>query len=332
MPKVKVNGVTYVGESTRAGTAPSSSETPRVKVNGVTYVGKDSENPYGQIAKAYAKQQNANYKQQKTALKKQLAKSKNATVADFNSNSAQTYINYMRERNALPEQLRAQGVNGGASETALVNMQNQYALNRSNNSAARSSALAQLRDSYATNLANLRQQRNDAILNNNVAMAQQQVAYDDAQRKYEREYEDTKQQRELEQYSATLERFITVDGVNKAIKKLKKSDPNYKAKKQLLQLRRAQIKQAEAEQAAASGGGYGGYSGGGGGGYSSGYGGYGGGDTTSTTTYTPTTVYNQGDVGPYLPSGSTSTTRTSKSTRGGNKYTVRRNLSRAGIW
>ena len=207
---------------------------PSIKINGVTYASNNSKTPYSEIASAYAKQAKANLAAQEQQLANQLATSKQGAAANFDSNAAQAYINYAKQQNELPEKLAQQGVNGGASESAMVRMQNQYAQNQSANNAARGAAMAQLQNTYDTNLANMRSETQADILANNLAMAQQQA-----------QYTDTRRQRDLEQYSATIERFRTTKAVDKAIKKLKKSDPNYTGKYRLLKLRRAQIIEAK---------------------------------------------------------------------------------------
>lgn len=207
---------------------------PSITINGVTYASNNSTTPYSEIASAYAEQAQKNLATQEQQLAKQLATSKEGAAANFDSNAAQAYVNYARQQNALPEQLRAQGINGGASESAMIRMQNQYAQNQSANNAARGAAMAQLQNTYDTNLANMRAEANQAILDNNLAMAQQQA-----------QYTDTRRQRDLEQYSATIERFRTTKSVDKAIKNLKKTDPNYTGKYRLLKLRRAQIIEAK---------------------------------------------------------------------------------------
>lgn len=203
---------------------------PSIKINGVKYASKNSKTPYSEIASAYARQAQKNLATQEQQLANQLATSKEGAAANFDSNAAQAYINYAKQQNALPEQLAAQGINGGASESAMVRMQNQYAQNQANNNAARGTAMAQLQNTYDTNLANMRNETQEAILANNLAMAQRQA-----------QYTDTRRQKDLEQYAATIERFRTTKAVDKAIKQLKKSDPNYTGKFRLLKLRRAQI-------------------------------------------------------------------------------------------
>ena len=207
---------------------------PSIKINGVEYASNNTKTPYSEIASAYAKQARANLATQEQQLANQLATSKQGAAANFDSNAAQAYINYAKQQNELPEKLAQQGVNGGASESAMVRMQNQYAQNQAANNASRSAAMAQLQNTYDTNLANMRNEAQEAILQNNLAMAQQQA-----------QFTDTRQQRDLEQYSATIERFMTTKAVDKAIKKLKKSDPNYIGKYRLLKLRKAQIIEAK---------------------------------------------------------------------------------------
>lgn len=240
---------------------------------------------YMDAYREYAAKQNANlanqqaavnqqYANQQAALANQLATSKSGTNKNYDSTAAQNYVNYAKQQNALPEQLRAQGINGGASESALARVSNNYALNQSSNEAARAAAIAQLQNSYDTNLATMKQNQASEL-----AQLQQANAADLAQQYLTAQmnqitYNDTLNQRALEQYQATMGRFTSVKQVDKALKNLDVNDPNYTAMKWLLELRRAEIK------AAKKGGGGGGgrsYGGGYGGGYSSG-----GGGSTST--------------------------------------------------
>ena len=247
---------------------------------------------YMNAYKEYAAKQNANlanqqaavnqqYANQQESLANQLATSKSGTNKNYDSNAAQNYVNYAKQQNALPEQLRAQGINGGASESALARVSNNYALNQSSNEAARAAAIAQLQNTYDTNLATMKQnqaaelaqlqQANDADLAQQYLTAQQnQISYN-----------DTLNQRKLEQYQATMGRFTSVKQIDKAIKKLKKTDPNYSAKKWLLQLRRAEIKAAKSSGGGGGGRSYGGRSYGGGSYGGGSNGGGGGGSSTA---------------------------------------------------
>ena len=266
---------------------------------------------YINAADAYAKQLRAQSAQQQQAMQKQLATSKEGVASNYDSSAAQLYLNYARQQNALPEQLQAQGINGGASESALVRLGNQYALNQSNNNASRNAAMGQLQTAYDTNIANMQNELNQTIAENAYQAQQQQIQFNENLR-----------QKALEQFQATIERFTSVKSVDKAIKNLDKNDPNYTAMKQLLQLRKTQIKEAKKNG-----------SGGGGGGGRRSYGGGGGGGSTTTTSgskYTPTTMYST-PAGPSKPTRSQSKSRAGKAYQGSSKsYTY--NIKRGGIW
>lgn len=189
---------------------------------------------YNKMAQDYANQERQRLAAEKQQMANQLAASKASTNANYDSNAAQAYINRMKQENALAEQLRARGISGGASETAMANLYNNYALGQSSNEASRNAALGQLQNTYDTNIANMNSEMERAINENNLLMAQKQA-----------EYKQQQSDKKLEQYSATLERFTSIKKINKVLKKLKKSDPNYSQKKWLLQLRKAQLKEAK---------------------------------------------------------------------------------------
>ena len=134
---------------------------------------------YLDIAKAYEDKTRANLAMQEEAMARQLATSKAATAANYDSAAAGNYINYAKQQNALAEQLAAQGVRGGASESALTRIGNNYALNQGNTMAQRYAAYGALQNTYDTNLANMRQSAEENIMNNNLALQQSQLQYDD---------------------------------------------------------------------------------------------------------------------------------------------------------
>lgn len=221
--------------------------------------------PYTDLAAAYEAKAREAFAQQEAALARQLAASKQGAKANYDSIASQNYINYMKQKNALPEQLKAMGINGGASESAQTRMMNNYAINQGSNESSRASSLSQLQNSYDTNLANLRNALEERILENNLALQQAQIQYDDtlAQREYERqmraediareekwkqaEFDFTKQQykddqkwkqkewkkllrdQKLEQYAAGAEQYVTMSDIakiDKQIAKIKK-DKNW---------------------------------------------------------------------------------------------------------
>lgn len=241
-----------------------------------------SATPYVDIAKAYEKKARENLASQETAMANQLAASKKSTNASYDSAAAGNYVNYMKQQNALPEQLARQGIRGGASESAMARIGNNYALNQGNTNAARASALGQLQTAYDNNIANMRQAAEENIMNNNMALQQSQVQYEDtlAQRAAEEaryreevaraaqeraediardearyadeqkwkqtEWNTSRSDKVLEQYAATISRFTSVSSINKAIDKLKAgNDTNKWQKIWLLAQRRAEIKKGK---------------------------------------------------------------------------------------
>ena len=155
-------------------------ETPQEEQKKINYL---------DIAAAYEAQARANFEAQQAALSKQLAASKQSTSSNYDSAAAGNYMNYMKQQNALGEQLAAQGIRGGASESALARIGNNYALNQGNTTAQRYGALSQLQSAYDTNIANMRSAMEENILANRLAMEQAQLQYEDtlAQREYEKQ-------------------------------------------------------------------------------------------------------------------------------------------------
>lgn len=221
-----------------------------------------SSTPYLDVAKAYEQRARENLATQEAAMQNQLSASKNSTNASYDTAAAGNYINYMKQQNSLPEQLARQGINGGASESALTRVANNYALNQGNTTASRLAALGQLDSAYNTNLANLRQAAEENIMNNNLSLQQAQIAYEDTlaqraaeearyreevqraaqeraedlalqreQTAYERQtaeqqYKDAQKSKMVEQYAAGLAKYTSVDTLEKMAKNIKK-DKNW---------------------------------------------------------------------------------------------------------
>lgn len=98
----------------------------------------------------------------------------NATTnANYDSAARQAYVDYMRKQKALPSQLQSLGVNGGATESALLNLYNNYGSSHAANEQQRNAELAtnqQNRDDalYEANqqyLSDLNEQKQTAINN-----------------------------------------------------------------------------------------------------------------------------------------------------------------------
>ena len=259
-----------INPTATAATATAQAQTPQATPANAT--------PYLDAASAYREKARENFAAREQAMKQQLAESEKSTNASYDSSAAGNYINYMRQQNALPEQLARQGIRGGASESAMTRIGNNYALTQGNNNASRAAAIGQLRSTYDTNLANMRQSMEDNILNNDLALQQSQIQYDDtlaqraaeearyreeverAQRERaedlardearynveqkwkEKEWDTSRKDKVLEQYAATISRYTNTKSIDAAIKKLQKNKPsNYIQRIWLLRQRRAEI-------------------------------------------------------------------------------------------
>lgn len=228
---------------------------------------------YSDMAKAYEERARASLAQQEAALLNQLNASKGATARNYESSAAQNYINYMKQRGALPEQLASLGINGGASETALTRVMNNYALGQGANSASRNAAISSLQGAYDTNVANLRRATEDNIAANALEMQQKQAQFDyqrqvdaynrlqDAyarastleQQSYEREQAKaqtlTQSFKEgLLRYAATKKGLKSIEKAYESYKKNHKGDKNYTAYKRAYQERIGNIKEVLRKQ------------------------------------------------------------------------------------
>ena len=130
----------------------------------------------GGYIKAY-NQYEADRKAQLDATQKQLDKTlaqNNATTnANYDNNARQAYVDYMRKQRALPSQLQALGVRGGATESGLLNLYNNYGVEHAANEQQRAAELGSNRNSrddayqsaYQAYLADLNEQKQKAIAN-----------------------------------------------------------------------------------------------------------------------------------------------------------------------
>lgn len=90
---------------------------------------------YANTMKSLADQQQAKYN-------KDLALNNQTTNANFDNSARQAYVDYMRKQKALPSQLQALGVNGGATESGLLNLYNNYGNEHAANEQQRAAELA----------------------------------------------------------------------------------------------------------------------------------------------------------------------------------------------
>lgn len=81
--------------------------------------------------------------------------------ADKTQNEA--YINYMLSRRDLPQMMTAQGINGGAAESTLAGLANNYGNSRNEIDVGRNSSLTDLLQNYNANKASALQAYNSAL-------------------------------------------------------------------------------------------------------------------------------------------------------------------------
>lgn len=104
-----------------------------------------------------------NLESQRNALKSDYDLSKNSLTADAERALQEAYVNKMMNEKALEQQLNSQGLNGGATESTMASMMNNYGSSRNNINTAYASNLAQLENAYLNNLAMAQQSYNDAV-------------------------------------------------------------------------------------------------------------------------------------------------------------------------
>lgn len=140
---------------------------------------KAYDNSMNSLNNAYNEQMNSlnsNLQSTRDQMLKNYNYSRGNIANDAESSLRQAYINNMLSRRNLGQQMTAQGLSGGATETTLAGMLNNYgnARNDINNTANKS--YADLENNYNSNLAQAQQAFNSAVANANLQKAQQQMS------------------------------------------------------------------------------------------------------------------------------------------------------------
>ena len=101
------------------------------------------------------------------ATRDQLSQSYNSSANTVNQDAdrslKQAYINNMLNRKNLNQQLSSQGLSGGATESTLARMYNNYGNARNSIEGTRADNITNLNNTYNTNLANALQAYNNAV-------------------------------------------------------------------------------------------------------------------------------------------------------------------------
>lgn len=107
-------------------------------------------------------------------------RSKQSINSDAESSLRQAYVNRMLSERNLGQLMSAQGLSGGATETTLANMLNNYGNARNAINTTTNKNLSDLEGNYNSSLAQAMQAYNSAVANANAQKAQQEIALENA--------------------------------------------------------------------------------------------------------------------------------------------------------
>ena len=118
------------------------------------------------LESAYAKRLSgldSNYASTKDQLASSYGNSRTSLQQNEENALREAYINRMMNEKNLRQQLNAQGLTGGASESAIASMLNNYGTSRNNIQNTAADNLRELEQTYNSNLASAQQKYNDAV-------------------------------------------------------------------------------------------------------------------------------------------------------------------------
>lgn len=146
----------------------------RTTVGGRTYqIDPASQGGYMNAYAQYETDRTNQLNETRSNLDKTLQQNNATTNANYDNSARQAYVQYMQRQRALPSQLQALGVNGGATESGLLNLYNNYGSSHAANEQQRNADLTtnqQNRDdayntAYQAYLSDLNEQKQQAIAN-----------------------------------------------------------------------------------------------------------------------------------------------------------------------
>lgn len=121
-----------------------------------------------------------NLNETRNQLANQYNRSKQSISDDAAESLRQAYINKMISQRNLGQQMSALGLNGGATETTLAGMLNNYGNARNNINTTQNKNLANLEGNYSDNLSQAMQAYNSAVASANLQKAQQAMSLENA--------------------------------------------------------------------------------------------------------------------------------------------------------
>lgn len=224
-----------------------------LNLGGVNWKSSSSKTPYTNIYNKYAQYEKASRDAYVSGLGNQLKADQGTTNAQYNNNARQYYIQNMQAQKSLPSQLANNGLTGGASESAVIRMNNAYGQNLANNESGRATSLNNLQTTYNNNVAEYDRNYKENLSKAYQTSMENQLKYEQEQNKLDLQYFA----------NSVANRYNSSKAWKKAIARMKKSkEPNKKYKVALLQQGFTNWKIAKKKSS------------GGGGGYRRSYGGY----------------------------------------------------------
>lgn len=133
----------------------------------------------------------SNYDSTVSRLNEARDKSTNDVNADAEKSLQEAYINNMMNRKNLNQRLSAMGYNGGATETTMGSLDNQYGASRNGINEAVTKSLANLNQTYGDNLAGALQNYNSAMSNLGLQRMQLENAAENARNNLEASFTPT---------------------------------------------------------------------------------------------------------------------------------------------
>lgn len=131
-------------------TSPSGKESYIDSSGNVTTISSGSgSSGSDSAARAYQKMLDAQLEARKSAFNS----GKNLLNTQANDASRQAYIQYMQSKKALPEQLSAVGINGGAAESSILGLEGSYGNNLNSIESAKNKGIAELEAQYESGAA-----------------------------------------------------------------------------------------------------------------------------------------------------------------------------------
>lgn len=133
----------------------------------------------------------SNYDSTVDQLNSARSKSMNEVNTDAEKSLREAYINNMLTRRNLNQRLSAMGYNGGATETTMANLENQYGSSRTGINEALNKSISDLNQNYGNNLAGALQSYNSAKSNLDLQRMQLENAAINARNNLEATYMNT---------------------------------------------------------------------------------------------------------------------------------------------